>query len=94
MACEGGECKVQIFDVRADGVTVKNTELDYYIGAKKDHPDKTECKTPSAEQIANTFRKKPVWLTKCPHTDAHGPENCQCIFITDDLDAAKGWTPG
>lgn len=93
MACEGGECKVQIFDVRVDGVKVEATELDYYAGGKKNHPDKSECLTPTAGQIANIFRKKPVWLTKCPHPDAHGAETCQCIFITDDLDAARGWTP-
>src|ERR1700733_5594116 len=93
MACEGGECKVQIFDVHVDMNKVKIVKTVWYSGAfVQQDPSEKYCKKPTAEDIANALRKKPKWLAECPNPKPPEKPTCQCIFIKDDLDPKKGWT--
>src|SRR5260370_275925 len=94
MSCEGGECKVQIFDVRAKKVKVKETWM--YGGGfprvvQKEPGDKY-CKKPTEAQIAEALRRKPIWLSDCPNPEKEKKPPCHCIFTEDDLDPKRGWT--
>jgi hypothetical protein len=92
MACEGGECKVQIFDVKVDGVSVAGRVL-RTPGTIQPDPGDNICRKPTRDQLAEFLRRKPVWLAKCPHPHPAEANSCQCVFTKDDLDPSKGWTP-
>jgi hypothetical protein len=93
MSCEGGECKVQIFDVRVTNVTIKSSQVESGLFGVQKNPTDNICHTnPTADQIAQALRKRPIWLTRCPNPKPPAKPECDCIFIEDDLDPKKGWT--
>ena len=90
MACEGGECKVQIFDVRVKKVQIKETWQAGQVEVKD--PGESHCKKPTEAQIADALRKKPIWLIEGPNPQKQAKGPCHCIFTEDSLDPKKGWT--
>lgn len=92
MACEGGECKVQIFDARQKDVKVVETYARSFNLQRRNPGDKY-CKPPSEDQIVAALKPRPKWLSECPKPSPHEEHPCHCVFIEDDLDPAKGWTP-
>jgi hypothetical protein len=91
MACEGGECKVQIFDVRVKNATIRSSEISGTVLARRNPPDDICVRKPTEAQIAQALRKRPIWLTACPNPKPPAKPECECIFIEDDLDPEKGW---
>lgn len=91
MACQGGECKVQIFDVRVNKVTVKEMWVDVF-GTKIKNPVPDKYKNPTQSQIEELLRKKPIWLSQCPNPGKQPIPPCECLFTKEYLDPEKHWT--
>jgi hypothetical protein len=92
MACEGGECKVQLFDVRVKKIKVVSCRMRTGTFEQRSPPSDIclQIGDVSEQQIADALRKPPKWLSECPGKKA--PAECACIFLDEDLDPAKGWT--